>query len=152
MSNNLLPYKKILNVYYSLLVIIGVYSTLIYLFFRSNFQNSYTHFLSNGANVITYVFGSIAFILFCLSVYFIFIIHKKKLKLVYSITPWYFIFYYLVWSSMVTFFVVLYYSNKYGFNVALEKINTLTSLDITFFLINILVGMYFLIKINTHSS
>ena len=141
-------YRGYLYVFYAVIAIIGVYDCFVYLFRHHSFIKSYEAFLTYGFSTINYVIIVITFLLFLASIFNMYLYHRKRISFSALLCSIYYVFYYLVWGFIIPLIVGAY--NKFILHsdeMALIAINNLSTFDIVFFVVSIILPLYCIIKL-----
>lgn len=126
--------------YYVLIIVLGIYSTFLTIFRFRTFAESYEAFLNSGFSFITYISSGLSLIAFISSIILLFVVRKNKLQKFFYFCPSYYIFYYFIWSFLLSIFMGLIYG-------AMDGINVLSRFDIVFFILNIVIPSYSLYRL-----
>lgn len=133
--------KIFLKTYFIIVLFLGLYNFITYIV-GNDFIESYNEYLVSGVTILTYFISLVAFIVFILSIVLIIFILKKGLPKLYLILPIFFIFYYIIWSSVITLIVGYIHLGNH-----LNAINELAKYDIIFYVVEIILAIYFIVFI-----
>ena len=137
-------YINIFRGYYIIILLLGGYSLFLYFYNQSNFIENYNSYLSFDFSMLSYIIFLLSAALFISSLILIFLIFKKKLSKISLILPSYYVFYYFVWSFLITLLV----SWQAGsLETSLLWVDKLSKFDVLFYVLNIILPSYFLYRI-----
>ncbi len=142
-------YFNIFRVYFFTILLLGIYSSFLYFYNRRSFIEDYNYFLLSGFSGLSTLTFFLSTAVFILSIFLIFLILRKKMPTSLLIIPIYFIFYYFIWSFLITLIVSL---SVASFETNLVAIDKLSKLDILFYLLNIILPSYFLYHLHKHKK
>ncbi len=134
-------YPKISVGYYVLMLFLGIYSLFFYFYNQNSFVDQYHSYLLIGFSLLSSLIFFLSAALFILSLILIFLIFKKKLSKISLILPSYYVFYYFVWSFLITLLI----SWQAGsLETSLLWVDKLSKFDVLFYVLNIILPSYFL--------